>query len=132
MAIFKAYHFSLTLIKLNCGIYIEKIRESVVEVDKLRDIDTITKHFENSEHISKAYISDVDNEMPLIKITFIKKGKVLVIIKCKCGRKFHDLSTFISEYIIDQNNDKNNIIKETIFSFSSLQLSNNISRILGK
>ena len=56
------------------------------------------------------------NEMPLIKITFIKKGKVLVIIKCKCGRKFHDLSTFISEYIIDQNNDKNNIIKETIFS----------------
>ena len=56
------------------------------------------------------------NEMPLIKITFIKKGKVLVIIKCKCGRKFHDLSTFISEYIIDQNKDKNNIIKETIFS----------------
>ena len=38
------------------------------------------------------------NEMPLIKITFIKKGKVLVIIKCKCGRKFHDLSTFIVEY----------------------------------
>ena len=40
--------------------YIEKIKESVVEVDKLRDIETITSHFEGSEYISKAYISDVN------------------------------------------------------------------------
>ena len=41
-------------------IYIEKIRESVVEIDKLRDIDTITGHFSDSEYISKAYLSNVD------------------------------------------------------------------------
>ena len=34
-------------------IYIEKIRESVVEVDKLRDIETINKHFTDCEYIEK-------------------------------------------------------------------------------
>lgn len=48
--------------------YIEKIRESVVEVDKLRDIDTITSHFENSEKIKKAYISNVDTSTGIVTI----------------------------------------------------------------
>ena len=37
-------------------------------------------------------------KMPLIKFSFIKEGKILVIIKCKCGRIFHDVSTFIADY----------------------------------
>ena len=41
-------------------IYIDKIKESVVNIDKLRDIDTITTHFGNCEYISKAYLSDVN------------------------------------------------------------------------
>ena len=55
------------------------------------------------------------NEMPLVKITFIKKGSALAIIKCKCGKKFHDLSTFVAEYIIKTNKEEeegDNIIKE--------------------
>jgi stage IV sporulation protein A len=40
--------------------YIESIRESVVEIDKLRDIDSIISHFSGSDHISKSYISNVD------------------------------------------------------------------------
>jgi len=48
--------------------YIEKIKESVVEVDKLRDIEHITSHFENSEHIKKAYISDVDTSTGIVTI----------------------------------------------------------------
>ena len=40
--------------------YINKIRESVVEVNKLKDIDRITDGFHESESIEKAYISDVD------------------------------------------------------------------------
>ena len=48
--------------------YIEKIKESVVEVDKLRDIDRITKHFENCEHIEKAYISNVDTSTGIVTI----------------------------------------------------------------
>lgn len=41
-------------------VYIEKIRESVIEVDKLRDVEHITTHFNDCEYISKAYLSDVD------------------------------------------------------------------------
>lgn len=41
-------------------IYIEKIRESVIEVDKLRDVERITGPFTDCEYISKAYISEVD------------------------------------------------------------------------
>lgn len=40
--------------------YINKIRENIVEVNKLRDVDKITNNF-NSEYISKAYLSDVDS-----------------------------------------------------------------------
>ena len=40
--------------------YINSIKESIVEVDKLRDIENITKHFLNNENIEKAYLSNVD------------------------------------------------------------------------
>ncbi len=41
-------------------LYVDKIRESVVEIDKLRDVEGITKHFANCEFISKAYLSEVN------------------------------------------------------------------------
>ena len=41
-------------------IYIEKIRESVTEVNKLKDVDTIISHFKDCEYIDNSYISDVD------------------------------------------------------------------------
>ena len=40
--------------------YIESIKESVVEVDKLRDIENITTNFLNNDSIDKAYLSEVD------------------------------------------------------------------------
>lgn len=40
--------------------YVEKIKESVIDVDKVRDVDTIIGHFQNCEHISKAYLSEVN------------------------------------------------------------------------
>jgi stage IV sporulation protein A len=49
-------------------LYIDKIRESVVEIDKLRDIDTITKHFEACEFITRSYISNVDTEAGVVTI----------------------------------------------------------------
>lgn len=55
-------------------IYIEKIRESVVEVDKLRDIETITTHFSDSEYISKAYLSNVDASTGVVSITINAPG----------------------------------------------------------
>lgn len=49
--------------------YIEKIKESVIEVDKLRDVDGIIKHFNNCEYIKNAYMSLVDPKTGIITIT---------------------------------------------------------------
>lgn len=76
------YEFPVTEVKINMpdwiaclnptnslkSEYIERIRESVIEVDKLRDIEHITTHFENCEHIKKAYISNVDTSTGIVTI----------------------------------------------------------------
>lgn len=41
-------------------IYIEKIKESVVEIDKLRDIENIQNYFKDCEYIEKSYLSEVN------------------------------------------------------------------------
>ena len=43
--------------------YISKIRDSVTEINKLRDIDFITNGFKDSEYIDKSYISEVDTSL---------------------------------------------------------------------
>ena len=50
-------------------IYIEKIRESVIEIDKLRDIEHITSHFNDCEYISKSYLSNVDTSTGVVTVT---------------------------------------------------------------
>ena len=50
-------------------IYIEKIRESVIEIDKLRDIEHITSHFNDCEYISKSYLSNVDTSSGIVTVT---------------------------------------------------------------
>ena len=48
--------------------YIEVIRESVMEVDKLRDIEKITDHFRSNDVIEKAYLSDVNPATGVVTI----------------------------------------------------------------
>ena len=48
--------------------YIESIRESVIEIDKIRDIDQITNHFLENEYIEKCYLSDVDTSTGVITV----------------------------------------------------------------
>ena len=48
--------------------YIEAIRESVVEIDKLRDVEKINEHFLNVENISKSYLSDIDPSTGVVTI----------------------------------------------------------------
>lgn len=50
-------------------VYVEKIKESVTEVDKLRDIDSITRHFTSNEYIEKAYLSNVNAESGTVTIS---------------------------------------------------------------
>lgn len=52
--------------------YMETIKESVVEIDKLRDVEGITSSLEKCEYIEKAYLSNVDTST----------GEVIVTLKC--------------------------------------------------
>ncbi len=49
--------------------YLEKITQSVVEVDKIKDVDGIMSHFEDSEYINKSFISNVDTKTGTVTIT---------------------------------------------------------------
>lgn len=40
--------------------YIDKIREGVIAIDKIRDVDKIINYFTDSEYIEKAYLSNID------------------------------------------------------------------------
>ncbi len=48
--------------------YLDKIRESIINVSKLKDVDNIISYYENSEYISKAYISELDASTGIITI----------------------------------------------------------------
>ena len=57
-------------------IYIDEIRESVVEVDKLRDVEKINKNFVTNEYIDKAYLSNVDTETGTVTINLESKDEL--------------------------------------------------------
>jgi len=49
--------------------YIDKIKESVIEVDKIRDVDGITNCFQDFEYMEKSYLSNVDTSTGTVTIT---------------------------------------------------------------
>ncbi len=108
--------------------YISKIRESVVEIDKLRDINTITTHFENSEYISKAYLSDVDTSTGVVTMSleapdelYSKVLKEFIDIdinnKVEVLKLFQDYSESKQEY--DQVKDAIKMVKQTGYGIAS-------------
>lgn len=48
--------------------FLNKIKESVTTVDKLKDIDSILGHFEDANYISKSYISSLDASSGIVTI----------------------------------------------------------------
>lgn len=48
--------------------FLDKIRESVMEVDKIKDIDTILGHFNETKYISKSYMSELDASMGIVTL----------------------------------------------------------------
>ncbi len=49
--------------------YLDMIRSSITNVDKIKDIDFITSSFESSEYISKSYISELDASSGVVTIS---------------------------------------------------------------
>ncbi|MBE6161462.1 MAG: stage IV sporulation protein A [Firmicutes bacterium] len=76
------YEFPLTDIKINMPTwvhvlpnnhevkkhYLEKIKESTLNINKVKDTDEIIKYYQDSEYISKAYISDLDAALGIVTL----------------------------------------------------------------
>ncbi len=56
--------------------FIDSIKESICEVDKLKDIENITNKFQNNDNISKAYISSVDPSTGIVTINLEAKDEL--------------------------------------------------------
>ena len=48
--------------------YLDRIRESVVSADKLKDIKDIMEYFSDSKYISKSYISELDTSTGIVTV----------------------------------------------------------------
>lgn len=48
--------------------YLDKIKESVISVEKVKDVDFILEHFTDSDYISKSYISELDASTGVVTV----------------------------------------------------------------
>ena len=48
--------------------YIESIKESITEIDKIKDVDKITEHLLKNKNIEKSYLSDIDTSTGIITV----------------------------------------------------------------
>ena len=48
--------------------YINSIKDSIVEIDKIKDIDKIINHFQENKNIEKCYLSDIDTSTGIITV----------------------------------------------------------------
>lgn len=79
--------------------YIESIKESIIEIDKLKDIENITNHFIENWIYWKAYLSDVDPSTGIITVNLTAKKELYQqvlteIIKIDVRNKADLLSLF--------------------------------------
>lgn len=108
--------------------YISKIKDSVMEINKLRDIDYITDGFKNSEYIEKAYISKVDTSIGEVTIQLdapnglynkILNDIIGTNISSKAGlmKMFQELNIAKNEY--DQVKDALKMVKQTGYGIAA-------------
>lgn len=88
-------------------LYINKIKESVFEIDKLRDVDNITNAFNDTPEIEKAYLSDVDPSSGEVIVTLDAPEELFQetlneIINIDVNNK-KDLLKLFQEYSIAKN-----------------------------
>ena len=56
--------------------YVDKIKESMLSIDKIRDVDMITSYFNDCEYIEKSYLSDVDPSTGEVTINLSAPGEL--------------------------------------------------------
>ena len=77
--------------------YIDQIKESVVEIDKLRDVDSINDHFRSCEQIEKAYVSKVEPSTGEVTITLTAPNNLYdEVLKEVIGTSINSRATLLS------------------------------------
>ena len=85
-------------------VYMDQIRNSVIEVDKLRDIETINKNFKQCEQIEKSYMSSVDPSKGEVTITLTAPNNLYdEVLKEIIGTSINSRSALLS--IFQEYND---------------------------
>lgn len=112
--------------------YMTKIKESVCEIDKLKDIDVITNFFGDSDFIEKAYLSDVNTSTGIVTLNLeapshlynqVLKEIIGIDVnnKAELLRLFQDYNEAKSEY--DQVKAALRMVKQTGYGIASPTLS---------
>ena len=111
--------------------YIKFIKSSIVEVDKLRDIDTITSHFIDCQYIEKAYISNVDTSRGVVTINIESSEELYSqVLKEIVGvevKSRGDIISLFQEYneaknAYDEIKDALNMVKKTGYGVANPSL----------
>ena len=108
--------------------YVDKMRESVIAIDKIRDVDVITNYFNDSEYIDKAYLSDIDTSTGEVTINLsapdglysqVLKEIINIDIKSKADLLylFQDFNDTKSEY--DQIKSALKTVKQTGYGIAA-------------
>ena len=56
--------------------YINSIRESVIEIDKIKAVEKITEHLLKNEYIEKSYLSKIDTSTGIITVNLTSPAKL--------------------------------------------------------
>ena len=79
--------------------YIEQIKECVIEVDKLKDVETINNHFTACDEIEKAFLSNVDASTGEVTITLSAPNNLYDdILKEVIGTSINSRSKLLSVF----------------------------------
>ena len=108
--------------------YIESIKESVIEIDKIRDVEKITESFKKSEYIEKCYLSEIDTSTGIITINLTAPSKLYnETLKELVGKEIKtkaELLSLFQEYNIakkeyDQIKYALNMVKQTGYGIAT-------------
>ena len=111
--------------------YIESIKESIIEIDKIKDVEKITNKLLENEYIEKCYLSEIDTSTGIITVNitapeelYNKTLKEIINIDIKNKADllylFQEFNTAIKEY--DQIKYALNMVKQTGYGIATPSL----------
>lgn len=111
--------------------YINSIKESVIEIDKIKDVETITNKLLENEYIEKCYLSDIDTSTGIITVNITAPNELYnetlkeiinIDIKNKADLLylFQEFNTAKKEY--DQIKYALNMVKQTGYGIATPSL----------